>query len=120
MSEALIKQWQKAKNAVDSAKKWNNLPKGNRYSTQDTFEIRLANCVAPKLVRYGQKYAGDTNYWESSEEFNQAVLEHIVKDWKNIYPEVIAIMEKKERESLQACEAYITEMQTLINESKEI
>lgn len=94
MSDQLVKEWQSAKNAVNNAKSWQALPNGPRYQT-DSFSISITHCVPPKLTRAGQQSCGGKNYWETEEAFNKAILAYIVNNWKDVYPEVLKIMERK-------------------------
>lgn len=118
MSEQNIHAWKKAKKSRESAESWNNLPNGNKYQN-DSFAISLAHCKAPQLNRAGQQHCGGQNYWETEAGFNEAILEHIVKDWTSIYPKVLDILKNKEAAKLQACQEYINQMQAFINESSE-
>lgn len=118
MSQQKVVAWDAAKRAVERARAWQNLPNGPRYGN-DTFAISLAHCKAPVLVRAGQQDCGGQNYWETERELNQAILEYIVKDWKEIYPKVIAMMEKKEKDALLDLQSYVDSMQNMINEAKE-
>lgn len=115
MSELKIREWQAAKTAVKNAKYWHELPHGQSYASGDSFKISIAHCKAPMLMRAGQQTCGGQNYWETEATFNQAILEHLVEDWRNIYLKVIKILEEKERKALVACQEYVTEMQSLIN-----
>lgn len=118
MSDQLVKEWQSAKNAVNNAKSWQALPNGRAYQN-DSFSISLAHCVPPKLVRAGQQYQGGQNYWETEKEFNQAILAYIVNNWQTVYPEIIKIMEEKERTALIACQSYVDNLQSLITEANQ-
>lgn len=118
MSHQKVAAWDKAKTAVQRAKAWQNLPNGPRYEN-DTFAISLAHCKPPTIVRAGQRVCGGQNYWETEQEFNLAILEYIVKDWKEVYLKVMAIMEKKEKDALIDLQSYVDSMQNMINEAKE-
>jgi hypothetical protein len=109
-----LEKYYKAKSAVKSAKKWNDLPNGQRYQG-DTFPISIAHCSAPKLVRCGQQYAGGKNYWDTDEPLNNAILKYIVDKWDDISPDIFAILEKKEADALLECQTFIDEMQAEIN-----
>lgn len=115
MSEQKIKEWKAAKQAVSSAKFWQNLPQGQSYSSGDSFEISIAHSKPPMLMRAGQQAAGGRNYWETDNLFNQAMLAYLVQNWSAHYPEIIKIMEQKERAALLACQTYVDEMQALIS-----
>lgn len=116
MSDKLVNDWQAAKSATNKAKRWQNLPLGNRYQN-DTFSISVAHCQPPKLVRAGQQCCGGQNYWETEKEFNAAILEYLVSNWSEIYPSVISMMETKERQALIACQSYIDDLQKLIGDA---
>lgn len=116
MSEKM-KLWQNCKNAVSAAKSWQALPSGPYYQN-DTFAISLAHCKAPQLVRAGQQSCGGRNYWETEEAFNKAILEYIVGNWQAVYPEVLKIMEEKERKALIACQDYVKGLQELIDQAE--
>lgn len=118
MSDQLIKTWQSAKDAVSKAKSWQDLPNGKSYQN-DSFKISVAHCVPPKLTRAGQQSCGGKNYWETEEAFNKSMLEYIVNNWQNVYPEVIKIMEEKERTALIACQSYVNNLQSLVTEANQ-
>lgn len=117
MSEQLVKIWDQNKLATKKAKYWNDLPNGKSYC-RSTFEISKDHCVAPQLVRDGQRYSGDQNYWNTEEIFNQMILKYLVDNWDEHYPKIIKMMEDQEKESLKACQSFIDELQQLINEVK--
>lgn len=116
MSEK-IKVWQNAKNAVQQAKSWQLLPSGPRYQN-DSFSISIAHCKAPQLVRAGQQSCGGKNYWETEADFNKAILEYLIGNWTTVYPEVIKMMEEKERKALIDCQEYVDGLQNLIDQAK--
>ncbi len=114
MSNSLIQDYKNAQKNADEAKEWNDLPNGRVYQS-DSFDISEAHCTPPVLVRAGQQYCGGQNYWESNEEFNNALLTYIISDWDNIYTYVMEIMNKRKDEKLKKCQTFIDEMQELIN-----
>jgi hypothetical protein len=119
MTDERIKKWQDAKRDREKAEAWQALPDGQKYQG-DKFEITTSHkCVAPTLVRSGQQYAGDQNYWETDKGFNNAILEYLVKDWDVIYPKVLNILKVKEMQALKECQAYVDDLQQEINELDE-
>lgn len=117
MSDEVIKNWQRKVIARKSAEAWQALPSGPRYMNA-SFSISEVHCKAPVLVRCGQKSAGGTNYWNTDEEFNKAILSYLVKNWDSVYPEVLDIMKKAENRALLDCQEYVNKMQDLINSSE--
>jgi hypothetical protein len=111
----LVNKWHEAKRARAQAEEWNYLPKGQSYSNS-TFQISQAHSKAPVLVRHGQQVCGGTNYWETDKAFNDAILTHVVESWSGIYPHVLEVLIRREREALKACQAYVDEMQAAISE----
>ena len=118
MTDKRVKDWQEKSAAVQAAKAWQRLPNGPKYQN-DSFAISIAHCKAPQLVRAGQQSCGGNNYWETGKELNQAILEFLVKNWNGIYPEVIKIMEDKEKAALLDLQSYVDSVQNLINIAKE-
>lgn len=112
----LIEKWRKNEWELEEAKKWNDLPEGQRYQ-QDSFNISKSHCTAPMLCRAGQQTCGGKNYWETEKAFNQAILQYLIDGWSDHYPVIIEIMRQKERESLRNCQSFVDGMQKLISES---
>lgn len=118
MSEALLKNWQADKQAAEEAKKWNNLPNGERYQNAD-FRISLAHSAPPSLTRMGQQYCGGQTYWKTQNNFDIMILKYLVDNWDEHSPKIIKMMEDQERKSLQKCQEFIDNLQKKIDESKQ-
>lgn len=115
MTDKRLEDYQKAKLSRKAAEEWNELPNGKCYQN-DKFNISIAHCKKLQLTRSGQQYSGGTNYWETKDDFNLAILEHIVDNWGKIFPDVIERMKDKENKALNKCQSFIDEMQEAINE----
>jgi len=111
-----IKKYQDAKRARKEAEEWNDLPNGRKYQN-DKFNISSAHCIAPMLCRMGQQSSGGSNYWKTEKNFNQAILDYIIFNWKVIYLGVLERMKKQETDALKECQSFIDEMQKIINEN---
>lgn len=116
MSEKM-KVWYAARSAVNNAKSWQSLPSGPRYQN-DSFSISIAHSKPPQLVRAGQQSCGGKNYWETEESLNLAILAYVVGNWQDVYPEVIKLLEEKERIALIDCQQYVKGLQELIDQAK--
>ena len=116
MSE-LVVIWKEAKEARINAQKWNALPDGKKYQT-DKFDISLPHCTLPMLNRAGQQKCGGQNFWKTEKLFNRAILEYLINDWKDIFPQVIKRMCQAEEKALIECQTYVDELQANINEVK--
>lgn len=114
MSDERLTKYQAAKRVREQAEEWNTLPYGPKYEN-DIFNISVGHCRAPKLVRSGQQTCGGKNYWETGEDFNNALLEHIVADWDSIYQKVLRILQGREVKSLKECQKFIDQMQAEID-----
>ncbi len=117
MSDIRLKELDRAKRAVKKAKEWNDLPKGRKYGNSK-FKISIAHCNVPKLIRGGQQVCGGNNYWETDEDFGNAILKYLVDGWDDHYPQIIKILENDEKKALQACQSYIDEMQMEIKKAQ--
>ena len=104
-----------AKKDVSEAVRWNELINSNQKYSKDAFEISIAHCEPPLLVRAGQHYAGDTNYWNSPEALNRAVLRVIVDSIDDIVIKAMAVLSEQESVSLKKCQCFIDDMQRKIN-----
>jgi hypothetical protein len=104
-----------AKGAVDNAKKWNDLPNGQRYMS-DTFEISVAHCQL-KLVRAGQQVQGGPNYWDAPKELSEEIIKIISADI-TIIARAIAAMEKTAARLLAECEQETAERMQDIQRAK--
>lgn len=117
MSQELYDAYVEAKNAVKRANEWNDLPNGPKYQA-DTMAISSAHCKAPMLMRAGQQSCGGRNYWESPQELNQAILDVIIMDQKNIIAKAILLLEETENALLVKTQGFVDELQGKINKSK--
>lgn len=115
----LMKDWQKAKQDLAQAKRWNDLPKGPRYMN-DSFAVMHAHgSKAPVLVRCGQSHAGAQNYHPSPEGLNGAIQKYLVTNWDKIAPDVFSILEQQEKKACIACQEYVDSLQSEIDKAKE-
>ena len=114
MSEQMVGKWKKAKLERESAEKWNNLPKGKRYQNDD-FGLMVSHSTAPMLMRGGQRYSGDKNYWKSDAGLNAVILEYIIDKWDDLYPKMLERLKRKEAIALKECQSYVNEMQAMID-----
>jgi hypothetical protein len=117
MGRELYAAYVVAKNAVNRANEWNDLPDGPKYQN-DTMSISPAHCRPPMLMRAGQQSCGGKNYWESPQELNQAILEVIVMDQKNIIRKAILLLEENESVALLKTQAFVSELQIKIDNTK--
>lgn len=106
MGQELYDSYIKAKNAVERAKEWDDLPNGKKYQ-YDSMSISPAHCKAPMLMRAGQQSCGGNNYWESPKELNEAILEIIIMEQKTIIAKAILLLEETERGRLEATKKFI-------------
>jgi len=113
-----IRKWKDAEIAHKNAEEWNDLPNGRKYSHSD-FDISIAHCKPPTLSRMGQKHQGDRTYWETEEEFNQAMLRYLVDNWDSHYPKILEILKQNELVALNDCQSYIDEVQYFISTRRE-
>ena len=119
MSEHLLKDWEKNKEAIKKAKEWNDLPNGKSYCG-GTFEISKDHCNPPMLTRMGQQVCGGQTYWKTENKFNDMILRYLVDNWEEHYPKIIKMMEHEERESLKKCKSYIEEMLNKIEDATNV
>ena len=116
MGQESYNNYIKAKEAVERAKKWDDLPNGEKYQ-KDAMSISPAHCKAPMLMRAGQKSCGGKNYWESPTELNNAILEVIIMEQKTIIAKAILLLEETERVQLGKTQEFIDELQKKINQN---
>jgi hypothetical protein len=70
------------------------------------------------LTRAGQKYQGGTNYWESPDGLNDAILEVIVGD-NSIIQRAIALVKEKEDKAVTLCQTFAEDLLKEIRTIKE-
>ena len=112
----LIKNWQKAKNSVNTAEQWNSLPNGRKYENS-SFKISEPHCKLPTFTRAGQQVCAGKNYWETDEAFGNALMKYLINDWDKHFAGVMAILKEDEKQALLKCQSYVDEMQAAIDEA---
>jgi len=118
MGKESYERYLKAKECVDKAIEWNELPSGEKYLA-DTMKVSPTHCKAPLLVRAGQKYQGGQTYWNSPEDLNKAILDVIIADQENIINKAIFILKQKESVCLIETQNFIDELQEKVKKAKE-
>lgn len=80
---------------------------GARGRDSDTLRVSSAHCTV-KLVVAGQYTTGGTNYWDSPEPFNKALIKVILKDWARISGAVVNLLREEERQLLVNAESEVS------------
>ena len=93
----------KAKADRVEAEKWHDLPNSSRKYQDDSFGMSPAHGKL-MLMRCGQHVCGGTNYWESPEALNSAILAVIEND-PAVIVAAIERLRDQERDALIACKA---------------
>ena len=110
-------EYLKAKAELEAARKWNDLPSGEKYGNS-TFKIYASHSKAPRLMRAGKQSHAGQNYWESPVALNSAILSVIVHNEKEIIKQALDLMEEIANTKLKECQDFVDELQSKINEAK--
>lgn len=109
--------YQSAKKLTEEAHKWVGLRTAVDSQSRKLFWLSPAHSKF-MLMRCGQHSAGGTNYWQSPEMFNSAMLEVIASRFDELSAAVMDILEEREQTALIACEEELQEIQAQIQAAK--
>lgn len=106
-------EYQKAKARTSAAVNWIELRKSQDSQSGNLFSLSTAHSKL-MLMRCGRHSAGGTNYWESPESFNSALLDVIKADFDFLADRVLKVLQKQEVAALIACESELAELSASI------
>jgi len=112
----IYQKFRQADHHYTEALRWDNKKHDTCRHESDKFEI-AANQSKLTLVRCGQYKAGSTNYWDSPEKLNNAILQIIIDD-ETIIERALEILEADRVKELLACEEEHNKIGRQIAESK--
>jgi hypothetical protein len=110
-------KYQEAKQELERAIAWNNLPNGPKYQ-HDSFGVSAGHSTPPMLMRCGQQSCGGTNYWESPKALNHELLLVLCED-QRLIERAIERLRMRMNAALAACEAETKERMALIEATKQ-
>ena len=112
-----LKTYFDAVSSRKAAEKWSAMAKNGGGRNGDSFSMSTALSLV-KLTRCGQYDTGGKNYWETSKEFNDAIVQWIKENLEDVQAGAIEILKQKEDAALRNCQSFLDEMQQKVNEVK--
>lgn len=109
-------EYQQARFRREEAQKWLSHV-GARGRGSDILRISPAHCSI-KIIIAGQYETSGTNYWDSPEKFNPALINAICKHWKLISETALGFMVAAEDEALIASEDEVASAAAAIEAAK--
>jgi len=93
---------------------------GKRGRESDILNLSPGHCSPPKFTLSGQYTTGGQNYWESPNTFDVAMKAVIIRRFKELSEEAVALIEKEVAAYLVAAESEMDAVQTALTEAKSL
>lgn len=114
---AKFTEWQKKSAELRLVQEW--LAHIGRHGREsDVLRISPAHCRSPAFTIAGQYSTGGKNYWESPDQFNEAMKAVILKRFKELAEEAVSALEGEAATTLVAAECEVKTIQLAIDEAK--